>query len=49
MILANKGILPPEEWYHNSELQNKKGKTVAMFLAKRKLDVPDEWYHDPEL
>ena len=33
MYLANKGIIPPEYFNHYSDIYDKYGKTVAMFLA----------------
>ena len=32
MILADKGIVPLEEWEHKPEIKNKKGKTVSYLL-----------------
>ena len=33
MILADFGIIPPKEWYHDPTLCDEKGDTVAMILA----------------
>ena len=33
MILAENGIIPPEEFYHDSTIVNKEGNTIAMILA----------------
>ena len=33
MILANRRIVPPEEWNHSNTLINSKGETVAMLFA----------------
>ena len=30
MFLAENGIIPPEQWHHKPELQDKYGYTVAM-------------------
>ena len=32
MLLASKGIIPPQEWHHNPNIKNKKGKTVEDYL-----------------
>lgn len=40
----------PQEWYHKPELQNTKGRTVAMLLiCKGVTNIPLEWRHDPTL
>ena len=49
MLLANKGIIPPKEWYHNSRLLNNDHNTVAMHLASNGIIPPKEWYHNPKL
>lgn len=49
MILANKGIIPPNEWLHDPMLQDIFGMTVGMILAVKKIIPPKEWYHDPSL
>ena len=33
MFLADKGIIPPKEWEHKADLQNKDSDTVARLLA----------------
>ena len=33
MIYSSKGIIPPEYWNHQPELQDVNGNTVAMYLA----------------
>ena len=43
MILAEKGIIPPKEWYHNPLLKNKYGKTVASILINKGILPPKEW------
>ena len=40
MLLAEKGISPPKQWYHNPEIQNKNGWTVAMSLAYNNIVPP---------
>ena len=36
MLLADKGIIPPEEWEHNPILKEDiNGNTVAMILASK--------------
>jgi len=49
MCLANNKIIPPKEWVHDSNLQNKDGNTVAMILALNYIIPPKDWYHDPSL
>ena len=34
MILAKNGIICPKQWYHNPDLQDNNGDTVAMIYAK---------------
>ncbi len=48
MILANKRIIPPKEWYHDPKICDNHGWTVAIYLLKNKLEVPEEWRYDPE-
>ncbi len=33
MILSNKCIIPPKEWYHNPNISDEASETVAMILA----------------
>ena len=40
MLLANNGIIPPEQWYHNPEIQNKNKWTVALILADNNNNIP---------
>ena len=40
MILADKGIIPPSEWYHDPSLTNDKKETVAMLLARNGIIPP---------
>lgn len=48
MILAENGIEPPKEWYHESLITDNSGKTVAMYIACYCCKIPDEyWYHSP--
>ena len=49
MLFAEKGLIPPEEWYHSPEYQNKYGNTVAMIFASKGHIPPKEWEHKPEL
>ena len=41
--LANKGIIPPKEWYHDPTLCSYLGHTVAILLIINKKEVPKEW------
>ena len=34
MQLTYKGIIPTKEWYHNPELKDNNGWTVAMVIAR---------------
>ena len=43
MLLANKGIIPSVEWYHDPNIKNKFGYTVEYYLKSRCKDVPNEW------
>ena len=43
MLLARNGIDPPEEWWHDPELKDHEGMTVAMLLARNGIDPPEEW------
>ena len=47
MFFAYKGIIPPKEWYHDPNLRNINGYTVAMTLASKGIIPPKEWHHDP--
>jgi hypothetical protein len=40
MILAYNGIIPPVEWWHNTEMKNNRGNTVAIILAKHSIIPP---------
>lgn len=40
MILASYGIIPPKQWFHNSELKTNNGLTVAMKLANKGIIPP---------
>ena len=35
MLLAFKGIIPPQEWHHDPNIKNKKKKTVEDYLKKK--------------
>ena len=41
MILAINNITIPNEWYHDPNIQNKYGMTVAMYMARNE-KVPDK-------
>ena len=43
MILAEKGIIPPNEWIHDPSLQDLNKETVAMKLANKGIIPPKEW------
>ena len=45
MILANNGIIPPKEWYHNPLLKNEIKDTVALILIYNDILPPKEWEH----
>ncbi len=47
MLLAQKGVIPPKEWYHDPKLYNTYGNTVAILLLKNGKEVPEEWKYDP--
>ena len=49
MLLAENGIIPPKEWYHEPKLKNQFGNTVAMLLAWKGIASPPEWRHNPYL
>lgn len=49
MLLADKGIIPPNEWHHSPELVNKVGETVALKLIKSNKNPTKEWIHRPNL
>ena len=49
MILAILGKDIPEEWYHDIELQNMYGNTVAMCYAINGNIPNDRWNHDKYL
>ena len=41
MILALNGVDIPQEWYHDPELKNIYGQTVAMIYAKNGIVPPE--------
>ncbi len=43
MMLAKKGIIAPDYFYHDPNLKNRYGNTVAMILADNKIMPPKEW------
>lgn len=47
--MAYKGIIPPKEWDHRSDIVNDDKATVALSLARNGLIPPKEWYHKPDL
>ena len=47
--MAENGIIPPKEWYHNPNIKNNYGWTVAHCLKLNNLPVPNEWYDDKEM
>lgn len=38
-----------EKWYHDPEIQNSEGNTVAMILLKMNKSIPERWMHDPSI
>ena len=40
MILAENGIIPPEEWEHNPYIKDISNDTVAMYLARKGIIPP---------
>ena len=49
MKLAENGIIPTKEWYHDPTLTDKFGNTVAIYLAFKGIIPPQEWHHDTNL
>ena len=50
MYLAKQGIIPPQQWYHKSDLKKYNGLTTAMYIAEYCKCIPDEhWNHDPSI
>ena len=49
MLLAKKGIIPPKEYYHDPNIKNNDGDTVAILLARNGIIPPKEWHHDPNI
>lgn len=49
MLLAQKGIRPPEKWRHIPTLLNENQETVAMMLAKNNIIPSSFWEHDPRI
>ena len=43
MILAYKGIIPSNKYYHDSDLKNNHGKTVCFYLWYNGIEVPEKW------
>lgn len=43
MILAENGIIPSKEWYHDPSLKISYTFTVAAFLANNNILPPKEW------
>ena len=41
MILAFKGIVPPEEWEHDKMMHNEYKSTVGILLARNGIIPPD--------
>jgi len=40
MLLASNSIIPPKEWYHDPNITNKHGITVAIYLLLNNIEVP---------
>ena len=40
MYLAENGIIPPKEWYHDPTMENKKHKRVADYLRSNHIEIP---------
>lgn len=47
MYLAKEGITPPKEWYHDPNLINSNGNTVAHCFAENGHIPPKEWTINP--
>ncbi len=43
MYLANKGIIPPKQYYHYSNLVDINNKSVAYYLVLNGVIPPKEW------
>lgn len=43
MLLARAGVKPTPEWYHDNELVDGSGMTVAMISAQRGDDIEPHW------
>ena len=39
MYLANNGINPTQQWFHEPDMQDDEGNTVAMLLAKHDVEI----------
>lgn len=46
MLLAERGIIPPEEWEHDADIVNDEGATVAMYLASYGIIPSKKWKHN---
>lgn len=42
-------MLSPNVWHHRPDIQDRRGNTVALYLAKNGVIPPEYWNHDPEL
>ena len=49
MILAINNIDIPQCWYHNPEITNKYGYTVALYMSRNGKVPNNHWYHDKYL
>lgn len=49
MILAKQGKPIPKNLFHDPELKNNNGETVAIIYARNGLVPPKEWHHDPTI
>ena len=43
MYMADCGIIPLKEWYHDPQIRSRTNLTVAHFLAMNNIIPPDEW------
>ena len=43
MYLAENGIIPPEEYYHDPELRDSRYNTVCYYLWDNGIYVPERW------
>ena len=43
MYFADRGIIPPKEWYHSPTLYDNEGRTVSMLLSDHEIIPPKEW------